>query len=107
MNTKAVYHGSCLRTARAVSHKDNSMGSTGLPKHVCDKVVKRYRGGVYLKMPRSIVKTVIKKGKGHDTTYSLPKSGRQHLVREATQNPMATLKWNRRTISKILCTFHR
>lgn len=81
------------------------MGSKDLPKQVRDKVVERYTSGEgykniskALKMPLRTVKTIIKKWKVYD---SQPKSGRpsklddrerRQLVREATQNPMATLK---------------
>lgn len=112
--------------------KAASMGSKDLPKQVRDKVVERYTSGEgykniskALKMPLRTVKTIIKKWKVYGTTYSQPKSGRpsklndrerRQLVREATWNPMATLKdlqgfmTNREqhvhhtTISKILHT---
>ena len=84
------------------------MSTKELSKDLLDKVVERHRSGdAYknitkaLNIPRSTVKTIIKKWKAYGTTKTLPSSGRpsklddqtrRRLTGEATKWPMATLK---------------
>uniref|UniRef100_A0AAY5KP94 Transposase Tc1-like domain-containing protein n=1 Tax=Esox lucius TaxID=8010 RepID=A0AAY5KP94_ESOLU len=85
-----------------------SKGGKALSKDLRDKVVDRHKSGdgykkisKALSVPRSTVKSIIKKWKIFGTTQTLPGSGRRsklderarrRLVREATKRPTATLK---------------
>ena len=102
---------SCCRfplLGRAFHSNDSTMSMKGLSKDLRDKVVKRHRSGdgyknisKALNIPWSTVKTIIKKCKAYGTTKTLPRSGRpsklddqarRRLMREATKNPMETMK---------------
>uniref|UniRef100_A0AAY5KFD4 Transposase Tc1-like domain-containing protein n=1 Tax=Esox lucius TaxID=8010 RepID=A0AAY5KFD4_ESOLU len=97
------------RTAAAtIDELSESKGGKALSKDLRDKVVDRHKSGdgykkisKALSVPRSTVKSIIKKWKIFGTTQTLPGSGRRsklderarrRLVREATKRPTATLK---------------
>ena len=79
------------------------MKTERLPKQVKDKVVENYRLGLgykkiseTLNIPRSTIKSMIKKWKEYGTTTNLPREGRppkltdqarRALIREATKRP--------------------
>uniref|UniRef100_A0A9J7XIJ6 Transposase Tc1-like domain-containing protein n=1 Tax=Cyprinus carpio carpio TaxID=630221 RepID=A0A9J7XIJ6_CYPCA len=92
------------------------MGGKALSKDLRDKVVDMHKSGdgykkisKALSMPRSTVKSIIKKWKVFGTTRTLPGSGRhsklderarRKLLREATKRPTATLKQLQEFMSK-------
>ena len=84
------------------------MKTKELSEQVRDKVVEKYRSGLgcrkiskTLNIPRSTIKSIIKKWKEYGTTPNLPREGhlpkltdqaRRALIREATTRPKKTLK---------------
>ena len=84
------------------------MKTKELSKQVRDKGVEKYRSRLVYKkisetlnIPRSTIKSIIKKWKEYGTTTTLPRQGRspkltdqarRALIREATKRPKITLK---------------
>ena len=98
------------------------MKTKELSKQVRDKVLEKHQSGMgykkisqTLNIPRSTVKSIIKKRKEYGTTATLPREGRppklsdqvrRALVREATKRPMVTLKELERSTAEMGETVH-
>ena len=98
------------------------MKTKELSKQVRDKVLEKHQSGLgykkisqTLNIPRSTVKSIIKKWKEYGTTATLPREGRppklsdqvrRALVREATKRPMVTLKELERSTAEMGETIH-
>ena len=98
------------------------MKTKELSKQVRDKVLEKHQSGLCYKkisqtlnIPRSTVKSIIKKRKEYGTTATLPREGRppklsdqvrRALVREATKRPMVTLKELERSTAEMGETVH-
>ena len=98
------------------------MKTKELSKQVRDKVLEKHQSGLgykkisqTLNIPRSTVKSIIKKWKEYGTTATLPREGRppklsdqvrRALVREATKRPMVTLKELERSTAEMGETVH-
>ena len=99
------------------------MKTKELSKQVRDKVVERYRSRMDYKkisetltVPRSTIKSIIKKWKEYGTTTNLLREGRppkltdqarRALIREATKRPKITLKELQSSTPEIGVSAHR
>uniref|UniRef100_A0AAZ3PQJ3 Transposase Tc1-like domain-containing protein n=1 Tax=Oncorhynchus tshawytscha TaxID=74940 RepID=A0AAZ3PQJ3_ONCTS len=99
------------------------MKTKELSKQVRDKVVEKYRSGLgykkiseTLNIPRSTIKSIIKKWKEYGTTTNLSREGRlpnltdqarRALIREATKRPQITLKELQSSTLEIGVSVHR
>ena len=99
------------------------MKTKGLAKQVRDKVVEKYRSGLgykkrseTLNIPRSTIKSIIKKWKEYGITTNLPREGhppkvmyqaRRALIREAPKRPQIPLKELQTSTVEIGVSVHR
>ena len=99
------------------------MKTKELSKQVRDKVVEKYRSGLgykkrfeTLNIPRSAIKTIIKKLKEYGTTTNLPREerppkltdqARRAIIREATKRLKITLKELQSFTAEIGVSVHR
>jgi transposase len=99
------------------------MNTKELSKQVRVKVVEKYRSGLgykktpdTLNIPRSTIKSIIKKWKEYDTTTNLPREGRppkltyqarRVLIREARKRPKVALKELQSSTAEVGESVHR
>ena len=123
--TRSQYIYTCSERPQSLQHHQASgtMKTKELSKQVRDKVVEKYRSGLGYKkisetliIPRSTIKSIIKKWKEYGTTIHLPREchppnltdqARRALIREATKRPKITLKELQNSTAEIGVSVHR